>query len=137
MTRKTGALIAGLAAGLALLAVADVASAQSTTAPARARAPALTLSEAQAARAAAAQPGSSRLRFTERGRWGLDLNLSQPVGRESNLGDVEAGAYYRVNPRLRVGATAGLAEPESDPARAPQTDRRAAPRFRLESIFRF
>lgn len=137
MTRKTGALIAGLAAGLTLLAMADVASAQNAGAPARARAPAVSLTDAQAARAAAAQPGSSRLRFTERGRWGLDLNLSQPVGRESNLGDVEAGAYYRVNPRLRVGAAAGLAEPESDPARAPQTDRRAAPRFRLESIFRF
>ncbi|MEY4556162.1 MAG: hypothetical protein RL093_1281 [Pseudomonadota bacterium] len=133
--RKTGALIAGLAGGVTLLVMADVASAQS--APARTRAPAVSLTEAQAARAAAAQPGSSRLRFTERGRWGLDLNLSQPVGRESNLGDVEAGAYYRVNPRLRVGATAGLAEPEADPARAPQTDRRAAPRFRLESIFRF
>ena len=137
MTRKTGVSIVGLAAGLTLLAMADVASAQATGAPARARAPAMTLSEAQAARAAAAQPGSSRLRFTERGRWGLDLNLSQPLGRESNLGDLEAGAYYRVNPRLRVGAAAGLAEPESDPARAPQTDRRAAPRFRLESIFRF
>jgi hypothetical protein len=137
MTRKSGALTAGLAAGLALLAMADVASAQATGAPARARAPALSLTDAQSARAAAAQPGSSRLRFTERGRWGLDLNLNQPVGRESNLGDVEAGAYYRVNPRLRVGATAGLAEPETDPARAPQTDRRAAPRFRLESIFRF
>ncbi|MDZ4060312.1 MAG: hypothetical protein U1C75_03910 [Brevundimonas sp.] len=137
MTRKTGALIAGLAAGLTLLAMADVASAQAAGAPARARAPAVSLTDAPAARAAAAQPGSSRLRFTERGRWGLDLNLSQPVGRESNLGDVEAGAYYRVNPRLRVGAAAGLAEPESDPARAPQTDRRAAPRFRLESIFRF
>ena len=137
MTRKTGALIAGLAGGLTLLALADVASAQAAGAPARARAPAVSLTEAQAARAAAAQPGSSRLRFTERGRWGLDLNLSQPVGRESNLGDVEAGAYYRVNPRLRVGATAGLAEPESDPARGPQADRRAAPRFRLESIFRF
>ena len=137
MTRKTGALIAGLAGAVALLAVADVASAQTTGAPARARAPTVSLTEAQAARAAAAQPGSSRLRFTERGRWGLDLNLSQPVGRESTLGDVEAGAYYRINPRLRVGATAGLAEPESDPARAPQTDRRAAPRFRLESIFRF
>ncbi|MDQ3125649.1 MAG: hypothetical protein M3Q74_08605 [Pseudomonadota bacterium] len=134
MTRKTGALIAGLTGGLALLAMADVASAQ---AAARTRAPAVSLTEAQAARAAAAQPGSSRLRFTERGRWGLDLNLSQPVGRESNLGDVEAGAYYRVNPRLRVGAAAGLAEPESDPARGPQADRRAAPRFRLESIFRF
>ena len=130
---RNGAVIAGLAAGLSLLAVADVASAQ--TAAARSRAPAVSLTEAQAARTAT--PSQSRLRFTERGRWGLDLNLSQPVGRESNLGDVEAGAYYRVNPRLRVGATAGLAEPEADPARPPQTDRRTAPRFRLESIFRF
>jgi len=137
MTCRTGVVIAGLAGGLALMAMADVASAQTAGAQARARAPAVSLTEAQAARAATAQPGSSRLRFTERGRWGLDLNLSQPVGRESNLGDVEAGAYYRVNPRLRVGAAAGLAEPETDPARVPQTDRRAAPRFRLESIFRF
>jgi hypothetical protein len=129
---RTGAVIAGLAAGLTLLAVADAAAAQSA---ARTRAPAVSLSEAQAARTAPA--GQSRMRFTERGRWGLDFNMSQPVGRDSNLGDVEAGAYYRVNPRLRVGATAGLAEPERDPARAPQTDQRAAPRFRLESIFRF
>lgn len=133
ITRKNSAVIAGAAAGLALLAMADAASAQA--AATRARTPAVTLSEAQAARSAGSS--QSRLRFTERGRWGLDLNLSQPVGRESNLGDVEAGAYYRVNPRLRVGAAAGLAEPEADPARAAQTDRRAAPRFRLESIFRF
>ncbi|WP_372708366.1 NtrZ family periplasmic regulatory protein [Brevundimonas sp.] len=133
--RKNGAFIVGLVSGLALLTLADVASAQT----AGSRTPAVSLSEAQAARAAAAPPtGPSRLRFTERGRWGLDLNLSQPVGRERDLGDVEAGAYYRVNPRLRVGAAAGLAEPEADPARAPQSsDRRAAPRFRLESIFRF
>ena len=131
---RKSAVIAGLAGGLAVLAAADAASAQS--AASRSRAPAVSLSEAQAARSAAA-PAQSRLRFTERGRWGLDLNLSQPVGRESNLGDVEAGAYYRVSPRLRVGASAGLAEPEADPARPPQTDRRTAPRFRLESIFRF
>lgn len=127
---RAGAVIAGLAAGLSFLALADAASAQT----ARGRTPAVSLSEAQVARAA---PPQSRLRFTERGRWGLDLNLNQPVGRENSLGDVEAGAYYRVNPRLRVGAAAGLAEPEADPARAAQTDRRAAPRFRLESIFRF
>ena len=129
--RGKSAVIAGLAAGLALLAVADVASAQTA---ARTRAPAVSLTEAQSARVVASP---SRLRFTERGRWGLDLNLSQPVGRESNLGDVEAGAYYRVNPRLRVGAAAGLAETDTDPARGPQTERRSAPRFRLESIFRF
>ena len=133
--RKTGALMAGVLAGVSLLTLADFASAQT----ARGRAPAVSLTEAQAARAAAAPTtGSSRLRFTERGRWGLDLNLNQPVGRERDLGDVEAGAYYRVNPRLRVEAAAGLAEPEADPARSSQGgDRRAAPRFRLESIFRF
>ena len=70
--RKNSAVIAGLAAGLTLLVVADVASAQTA---ARTRAPAVSLSEAQSARAAA---GPSRLRFTERGRWGLDLNMSQP-----------------------------------------------------------
>lgn len=129
---RKGAVIAGLVAGLSLLAVADIASAQT----ARARTPAVSLTEAQTARAGA-PAGQTRMRFTERGRWGLDLNMSQPVGRESNLGDVEAGAYYSVNPRLRVGASAGLAEPERDPARAAQTDQRAAPRFRLESIFRF
>lgn len=131
---RTGAVIAGLAAGLSLLAVADAASAQS----ARGRAPAVNLTEAQAARAAGTQGQSqSRLRFTERGRWGLDLNLSQPVGRERDLSDIEAGAYYRVNPRLRLGASAGLGEPEADPAQPAQSDRRTAPRFRLESIFKF
>jgi len=130
---RKSAVIAGLVAGFALVAAADAAAAQ--TAPPRNRAPAVSLSEANAARAAA-PAGQSRLRFTERGRWGLDLNLNQPVGREDSLGDVEAGAYYRVNPRLRVGAAAGLAETERDPARAPQTERPTA-RFRLESIFRF
>lgn len=128
---RQGAVIAGLLAGAALLAVADSASAQA--AATRNRAPALSLSEAQAARNAT----PSRLRFTERGRWGLDLNLTQPSNREAAVGDVEAGAYYRVNPRLSVGAAAGVTEAQSDdPARNPQEERRAA-RFRLQSIFRF
>lgn len=125
---RAGALIIAAAV---LAVTASAAEAQS-----RARAPAVSLNEAQSARTAV-QPNQSRLRFTERGRWGLDLNMSQPVGRERELGDLEAGAYYRVNPRLRLGASAGLSEPEADPARAPQTDRRSAARFRLESIFRF
>ena len=36
-----------------------------------------------------------------------------------------------------LAASAGLAAPEQDPARAPETDRRAQPRIRLESIFKF
>ncbi|MFN3538050.1 NtrZ family periplasmic regulatory protein [Brevundimonas sp.] len=77
------------------------------------------------------------LQWNEDGRWGLDLNLSQPVGREADWSDVQAGAYYRLNPRLRVGAAASLSEPQTDPARPVESDRRSQPRVRLETIFKF
>ena len=84
------------------------------------------------------QDGPRRgLQWNEDGRWGLNLNLSQPVGREADWSDVQAGAYYRLNPRLRVGAAASLSEPQTDPARPVESDRRAQPRVRLETIFRF
>lgn len=83
------------------------------------------------------QPQRRGLRWSENGRWGLNFNLNQPVGREYDLGDVEAGAYYRLSPRLRVGAAAQLATPDPDPARVQETDRRSQPRVRLETIFKF
>ena len=36
-----------------------------------------------------------------------------------------------------VGAAAAVAAPEADPARAPETNGRAQPRVRLETIFKF
>lgn len=113
------------------LAVATPVLAQSPN-----RTPSVSLSEAQAAQRNA--PAQRRgLRLNENGRWGLDFNLNQPVGRETEWGDVEAGAYYRLNDRLRVGAAASVASPEADPARAPETNGRAQPRVRLETIFKF
>ena len=129
----------GVIAGITLVSLCAVVPAQAQTqgqSGTRARAPAVSLSEANAARGATPVPRRG-LRLNDSGRWGLELNLSEPVGRERDLGDVEAGADYRVNPRLRLGARAGLASPEPDPAQPSQTDRRSAPRFRLESIFRF
>ncbi len=117
---------------VALTGVAGEASAQS-----RSRAPAVTLAEASSAQRSAPTTPRRGLRWNENGRWGLDFNLNQPVGRETEWGDVEAGAYYRLSPRLRVGAAAGLATPQQDPARAPETDRRSQPRVRLETLFRF
>lgn len=104
---------------------------------AQSRASAVSLSEAQAAQRGGAQPQRRGLRLNENGRWGLDFNLNQPVGRETDWGDVEAGAYYRLNDRLRVGAAAAVASPEADPARAPETNGRTQPRVRLETIFKF
>lgn len=131
---RYGAIIAGVAAALVLTGVAAEASAQ--TRP-QTRAPAVSISEAAAARAAAAQTQRRGLRLNEGGRWGIDFSLSQPQGRDAQWGDVAAGAYYRVSPRLQVGASAGLSEPPVDPARPAQDSGRAQPRVRLESIFRF
>ena len=129
---RLAAVVAASLGLVALLGVAGEASAQS-----RSRAPAVTLAEASnVQRSTPAQPRRG-LRWNDNGRWGLDFNLNQPVGREAQWGDLEAGAYYRLSPRLRVGAAAGLATPEQDPARAPETDRRSQPRVRLETLFRF
>ena len=127
----------GVIGGLAAIFVIASAGAAVAQSPAQTQTPAATpnarttlqLNEARAARRS--------LQFNENGRWSLNLNMQQPVGRETEWGDVEAGAYYRVNPRLRLGASAGLGRPETDPARAAESDRRAQPRVRLESIFRF
>ena len=128
---RFGAIIAGLLGAVALVGLAGEASAQ-----ARSRVPAVSLSEATAAQRSTPAPRRG-LRWNENGRWGLNFNMNEPVGREPRWGDVEAGAYYSVTPRLSVGAAAGLGRAEEDPARAPETDRRAQPRIRLESLFKF
>ena len=129
------AIIAATIGSLALASVTTDAYAQSRT-----RAPSVSLAEAAAASSSnntASQTQRRGLRWNDSGRWGLDLNMKEPVGRDTQWGDVEAGAYYRLSPRLRVGAAANLAAPETDPARATETDRRAQPRVRLETIFKF
>ncbi|QSF54570.1 NtrZ family periplasmic regulatory protein [Brevundimonas fontaquae] len=122
--------------GFLAVMMAMTAMAASTSALAQSRST-VSLSEAQAAQRNTPAPQRRGLRLNDRGRWGLDFNLNQPVGRETEWGDVEAGAYYRLNDRLRVGAAAAVSTPEADPARAPETNGRAQPRVRLETIFKF
>lgn len=123
--------------GFLAVMMATTALAVSTSALAQSASPTVSLSEAQAAQRNAPAPQRRGLRLNDNGRWGLDFNLNQPVGRETDWGDVEAGAYYRLNDRLRVGAAAAVGAPEADPARAPETNSRAQPRVRLETIFKF
>lgn len=127
------AIIAATIGSLALASVTTDAYAQTRT-----RAPSVNLAEAAATNSTPSNSSQRRaLRWTDSGRWGLNFNMKEPVGRDADWGDVEAGAYYRLSPRLRVGAAANLASPETDPARATETDRRAQPRVRLETIFKF
>lgn len=128
--------IAGFAAALALVAGSHDAAAQ-TRAPSTAQSPVQSpaLSQGDTSRAGSTQRRA--LRLDESGRWGVDFSLSQPWGRDAQWGDVEAGAYYRVTPRLELGASAGLVPAPEDPARPAQDNSRGQARVRLESIFRF
>lgn len=70
------------------------------------------------------------------GKWGVKLGLQSPVGREADAKDLEAGAYFKVTPSLRVGGAVGLASERDNPVRR-NGDKDEAPRVRLETTFKF
>jgi len=72
-----------------------------------------------------------------RGRWGLTLNLDQPNARPSTLNDVQAGAYYRITPSLRVGGSVALGEQQLQGQRNKILPDEGQPRVRLETAFKF
>lgn len=74
---------------------------------------------------------------TKKGRWGLSLDLDQPASRELQLKDVEAGAWYKVTPQLRVGAGVGVGSSRDEALRPKPAQKDEAPRVRLETAFRF
>ena len=81
--------------------------------------------------------GTETLKFdTRKGRWGVSLNLDQRGERDTQLNDVQAGAYFRVTPSLRVGGAVALGEKEA-PAYKKTEPQDSAPRVRLETAFKF
>jgi hypothetical protein len=68
--------------------------------------------------------------------WGLRLDMSEPVGREMELRDIQAGAFFKITPSLRVGGAVAFADQPTQPDRTslPTT---TTSRVRLETIFKF
>ena len=71
-----------------------------------------------------------------KGRFGFTLNVQQPDERPAVLNDVQAGAYFRITPSLRVGGSVALGEQELTP-RANQARPADTPKVRLETAFKF
>ncbi len=69
------------------------------------------------------------------GRWGVQLDMDQPVNRDMDFKDVKAGAYFRLTPKLRVGGSVGLGAPSEDLQRLTPPD--ATPRVHLNTTFSF
>lgn len=132
--------IAGIAA-VALLGSATMALAQS--APAKPRAP--LAADAFVVRGEfnprdtqfGTQGGRRTLMWdAKKGRWGLMLDITPRMGPDAQARDVEAGAFFRVTPQLRVGGAVGVgAQPA--PVRKAGDREDETPRVRLETAFKF
>ena len=73
--------------------------------------------------------------FDAKGRWGVNLDMEQPVNRDTQWKDVTAGGYFRVNPRLKVGGSVGLGDKFAQPQQLTPQD--TGPRVHLETKFQF
>ena len=81
------------------------------------------------------QPTHKSLTFDHK-RWGLHLDMNEPVGRDMQLRDVQAGAFFKLTPSLRVGGAVAFADQPTQPDRTavPTTQ---TPPVRLETTFKF
>ena len=116
-----GALVIGLA-------TAEAASAQAARPKAEPRA---SLNEAIRSGAPAS---TTSLKFNDKGRWSVGVDVDEPLVRERKLRDLEAGAFFRVTPSVRVGGSVRL-DDKLKPERVTPDDRGA--RVRLETKFQF
>ena len=82
-----------------------------------------------------APPPHRSLELDSKGRWGLRLDVDEPASRDQDFRDLQAGAYLRIGPRLRVGGSVGLGDRFAPTSGAKPQD--AAPRVRLETKFKF
>lgn len=123
-------LSVGLIAMLALGGVAGGASAQTVRQndpPSVEASDAYTLNQSQ-------QP--QVIELDSKRRWGLKLEIRRPVTRQTELRDVEAGAFYKLTPSLRVGGAVGATDAEA-PTEDQATPHRTTPRVRLGAAFKF
>lgn len=74
-----------------------------------------------------------------RGRWGMTFNVDRPNSRAMQLNDVEAGAYFRITPSLRIGGAVALGDKTLAPnfKKATPEPRDGQPRVRLETALKF
>ena len=72
-----------------------------------------------------------------KGKWGVILNLQQPETRETTLNDIQAGAYYKITPALRVGGSFSFGSQPVTPGPKPNTPDNTQPRVQLETKFKF
>lgn len=81
--------------------------------------------------------------FALKGKWGVKFDVNQPETTPSGMNDVDAGAFYKLSPSVRVAGTLGFGEKTNEAFRADpvttaaQQAAKNQPRVRLETTFKF
>jgi hypothetical protein len=68
-------------------------------------------------------------------RWGLKFDVEQQAGAFSDWKNVQAGAFFKVTPSLRVGAGVSLSDTATNGS--PISPTPVPPRVHLETAFKF
>ena len=71
------------------------------------------------------------------GRWGMTFNVAEPTERRTQLNDLQAGAYFKVTPALRIGGAVALGDQRFVPSYKRTEPQNSSPRVRLETAFKF
>ena len=119
-----------------LIGAAALAAAGSAHAQVRAKPVTDFTVRAEPASAANPNAGKTVKWDARRGRFGVTLDLEQPNNRDAKLNDVQAGAYFRLTPSLRVGGAVALGDEEEALVNR-TTPQKTTPRVRLETAFKF
>lgn len=123
-------LVATTALAGAVCGAAQAAPAQATTAK--------PLDFTVHAESSPAVPGVQTLKWdAAKGRWGVTFNMRQADSRETTLNDIQAGAYYKITPALRVGGAFAFGSEQVAPGLKPNTPDVTQPRVQLETKFKF
>jgi hypothetical protein len=72
-----------------------------------------------------------------KGQWGVRFDVNQNVGRPSGWNDVDAGAYVKITPALRVGGTVGFGQKTNILQPTPADKTRPQSRVRVETTLNF
>ena len=81
--------------------------------------------------------------FSLKGKWGVKFDVNQPANTPSGPNDIDAGAFYKLSPSVRVAGTLGFGEKTNDAFRADpvataqEQATKNQPRVRLETTFKF
>ena len=136
--RGIAMLVATTALAGGVCGAAQAAPAAATTAAVIPAAAAKPLDFTVHAESSPAVPGVQTLKWdAAKGHWGVTFNMRQPDTRETTLNDIQAGAYYKITPALRVGGAFALGSEQVVPGPKPNTPDVTQPRVQLETKFKF